>query len=55
MKNSTIFKLADEPVYRLQNDSPAIDTGIADPSPTNDIEGNQRPCLAGVDMGALES
>jgi hypothetical protein len=43
------------PDYRLSAGSPAIDTGTADGAPTRDIDGNGRPCGAGVDIGAYES
>lgn len=40
--------------YQLQPESPCIDTGTSRGVPTTDIEGNGRPCGAGVDMGAYE-
>ncbi|MBN1425306.1 right-handed parallel beta-helix repeat-containing protein, partial [Candidatus Fermentibacteria bacterium] len=40
--------------YHLQPGSPCIDTGTSEGAPTTDIEGNGRPCGAGVDMGAYE-
>ena len=40
--------------YRLQAGSPCIDAGRLAGAPTTDIEGNGRPCGAGVDMGAYE-
>ncbi len=41
--------------YHLKPGSPCIDSGTSDGAPTTDIEGNGRPCGAGVDMGAYES
>jgi hypothetical protein len=41
--------------YRLEPDSPLIDQGLATGAPAADIEGNLRPCGAGVDIGAYES
>lgn len=41
--------------YRLQADSPCIDSGTSEGAPTFDIEGHGRPCGAGVDIGAYES
>jgi hypothetical protein len=43
------------PDYRLRTGSPAIDAGTSEGAPTTDIEGNDRPCGAGVDIGAYES
>jgi hypothetical protein len=40
--------------WSLQPNSTCIDTGMSDGAPTFDIEGNARPCGAGVDMGAYE-
>jgi predicted outer membrane repeat protein len=40
--------------YHLQPGSPCIDTGTSEGAPTIDIEGNGRPCGAGVDIGAYE-
>jgi hypothetical protein len=40
--------------YHLQPGSPCIDAGTSEGAPTTDIEGNGRPCGAGVDMGACE-
>ena len=40
--------------YRLQPGSPAIDAGTSEGAPRTDIEGNSRPCGAGVDIGAYE-
>ena len=40
--------------YHLQDASPCIDTGMLAGGPTTDIEGNGRPCGAGVDIGAYE-
>lgn len=40
---------------RLQEGSPAIDAGSADPAPDVDIAGAVRPCGAGVDLGAYEA
>jgi hypothetical protein len=40
--------------YHLQPRSPCIDAGTSEGAPTTDIEGNGRPCGAGVDMGAYE-
>jgi hypothetical protein len=40
--------------YRLAPGSPAIDAGIADDAPADDLEGNARPVGAGVDIGAYE-
>jgi hypothetical protein len=43
-----------EPDYYLQSGSPCIDAGTSEGAPTNDIEGNGRPCGAAVDIGAYE-
>ncbi|HAK94949.1 MAG TPA: hypothetical protein DCM87_08080, partial [Planctomycetes bacterium] len=40
--------------YHLQPGSPCIDAGTSEGAPTTDIEGNGRPCGAGVDVGAYE-
>ena len=40
--------------YHLQPGSLCIDAGTSDGAPTTDIEGNGRPCGAGVDIGAYE-
>jgi hypothetical protein len=40
--------------YRLQQQSPALDQGSEVGAPAVDIAGNERPCGAGVDMGAYE-
>ncbi len=40
--------------YRLQLGSPCIDAGTSEGAPTTDIEGNDRPCGAGLDIGAYE-
>ncbi len=40
--------------YRLQNDSPCIDSGTSEAAPVIDIEGNPRPTGEGFDMGAFE-
>jgi hypothetical protein len=39
---------------KLQPCSPAINAGTATGAPTTDIEGNARPNLGGIDMGAYE-
>ena len=41
--------------YHLQEASPAIDAGTVDGAPAADIDGDQRPCGAAVDMGADET
>jgi regulation of enolase protein 1 (concanavalin A-like superfamily) len=38
----------------LQPCSPAIDAGTATDAPATDIDGNARPALSGIDMGAYE-
>ncbi len=40
--------------FRLQADSPCIDTGTLDGAPDTDIRGTHRPVGDGVDMGAYE-
>ncbi|MEM5016814.1 sugar-binding protein [Metabacillus indicus] len=40
--------------FRLQVNSPAVDTGLADVAPTHDYYGVTRPEGAGVDRGAIE-
>lgn len=40
--------------YRLQWGSPAINGGGVDPSVAVDFDGNARPCLGAMDMGAAE-
>jgi len=47
------FVLA-EPQFQLRDDSPAIDQGSARDAPASDIQGVERPCGAGVDIGAYE-
>ena len=39
---------------RLQETSPCINTGTADGTPADDLEGNYRPVGGGYDMGAYE-
>jgi len=41
--------------YQLQPGSPCMDRGTAIGMPTFDIDGNGRPCGAGVDLGAFEA
>lgn len=48
-----LFVDSDDNNFRLQDDSPCIDAGIADGAPLMDIEGNER--LGEVDMGAYEN
>src|SRR2546422_2989949 len=40
--------------YRLQDASPALDTGVTEGSPPVDLENRERPCGGGVDLGAFE-
>lgn len=40
--------------WRLLAGSPCIDAGTSDGAPATDIEGNERPCGNGVDIGAYE-
>ncbi|MCZ6795216.1 MAG: hypothetical protein O7J95_16550, partial [Planctomycetota bacterium] len=40
--------------YHLQPLSAAIDDGTSEGAPKRDIEGNERPCWNGIDMGAYE-
>jgi hypothetical protein len=40
--------------YRLQAGSPAIDAGVATPSPSTDLDGHARPMGAAPDIGAYE-
>jgi len=46
--------LAVEGDYHLRPGSPAIDAGTAAGAPHDDLEGNGRPCGAGIDVGAFE-
>lgn len=39
---------------RLRQGSPVIDIGTLDRAPGSDLDGNQRPCGEGVDLGAFE-
>jgi hypothetical protein len=41
--------------YHLRAGSPAVDAGTLEGAPSSDLEGNSRPCGAGVDIGAYES
>lgn len=41
--------------YHLLAGSPAIDAGASEQAPSLDIEGNRRPCGAGVDIGPYEA
>lgn len=41
--------------FRLQPDSPCVDAGTSEGTPRFDIEGNERPCGGGIDIGAYES
>ena len=43
-----------EPDFHINPDSPCIDAGTAEEAPVFDIEGNRRPCGAGIDIGAYE-
>ncbi len=40
--------------YHLQITSPAIDAGTYEGAPSEDIDGNLRPCGVGIDVGAYE-
>jgi hypothetical protein len=46
--------VVEEPDLRLQPGSPAIDSGTPEGAPGKDIEGQDRPCGGGVDIGAHE-
>ena len=46
--------IVEAPDFRLQPGSPGIDSGTLEGAPETDIDGNVRPCGAGVDMGAFE-
>lgn len=41
--------------YRLWDDSPAVDRGVAYSGMTRDLDGNPRPVGAGPDLGAFEN
>ena len=45
--------VVEEPDYRLLDDSPCLDSGRPRGAGT-DLDGNRRPCGAGLDMGAYE-
>ena len=40
--------------YHLEADSPCIDAGTSDSAPATDLEGRERACGMGVDIGAYE-
>ena len=56
--NGTEFDVPDfivaPPNFHLQARSPATDRGTVDEAPATDIEGTERPCWEGIDMGAYE-
>jgi len=41
--------------YRLRQDSPAINAGVATGAPVTDLAGNPRPAMGGIDIGAYEA
>lgn len=41
--------------YRLRQDSPAINAGLATDAPVTDLDGNSRPAMGGIDIGAYEA
>ena len=41
--------------YRLRQDSPAINAGLATGAPATDLDGNPRPAMGGIDIGAYET
>lgn len=41
--------------YRLRQDSPAINAGVATGAPVTDLDGNPRPAMGGIDIGAYEA
>jgi len=46
--------IIEAPDYRLRGESPAVDAGSPEDAPATDLDGNPRPCGAGVDIGPYE-
>ncbi|MDD3545203.1 MAG: choice-of-anchor Q domain-containing protein, partial [Kiritimatiellae bacterium] len=41
--------------FRLRQGSPAINAALATDAPATDLDGNPRPAMGGIDIGAFEA